>query len=737
MTVYCCGQSVSPTGFCDVCGRQTSLPPPDPATEAHPTERMRTPVIGRSSSWAAGEVYSLPPIEAGEPNLLTDPNYPEGRQVCGNPTCRRAVGRAIGGQPPIREGFCPYCATPFSFLPKLDPGEVVADRYEIIGWLAQGGLGWIYLARDRHLPDMRVVLKGIVNSTDAQAMQLARVERDVMIRLDHPNIVRIITYVEHPNPRTRKPDDYIVMEYVDGKTLSDILKSGPGLRLEEVTTYGRWILSAMDYLHSEGLLYCDMKPDNVMHGGKRVKLIDLGATRAIGDRDSVIVGAHGFQVSSREIARYGLTVRSDVHTVGKTLDRLFTAAQQRERDPVAVSFGVESLRRLLRRAVAPFEERFASAAEMSEQLDGVHRELLSLRDGKPRRTPSTRFDNTAELLDAGLGAVPGLERWTGETAPDSTVGDGLPDAPSAAYRLPIPRVDEADPAAGYLAAAGALGGPRKLLREYEEFRADSVELDLARARAHLELGRPAAAEHRIARAEEQLLERAGHDWRIWWHRGLLRLAKNQVVAAQQAFDRVYSLLPGEAAPKLALGFCLEHGGEHEQARQHYEVVWHRDEEQASAAFGLARTALRQGNRDQAVHILDRLPRVSRHYDAAQIATVRILLARVDGALPGMHNINAAADRLPQLYLDSGEDHGEARQRLVTILRETALARVLAPVRAAGAWAGGDLLGEHVTERALRLLLEQSFHDLAKYARDEQEHGVLTDLANSVRPWTKR
>jgi serine/threonine-protein kinase PknG len=290
---------------------------------------------------------------------------------------------------------------------------------------------------------------------------------------------------------------------------------------------------------------------------------------------------------------------------------------------------------------------------------------------------------------------------------------------------------------GYLAAAGALGGPRRLLREYEEFRADSVELDLARARAHLELGGPAAAEHRIARAEEQLLERARHDWRIWWHRGLLRLARNEVHAAYDAFNRVYSLLPGEAAPKLALGFCLEHLGEHEQARRHYDVVWCRDDEQASAAFGLARIALRHGDRGETVRILDRLPRVSRHYDAAQIAAVRVLLARMDGALPSVHDINAAVDRLPRLYLDGGEEHGEARQRLVTILRETALARVRVSGPGAGPWRGNDLLGERITERDLRLLLERSFRELARHARSEREHGVLTDEANAVRPRTRR
>lgn len=719
-----------------------SLPGDAGAPEA--TEILPGSRYPGGTAWSGEEVYSLPPIEAGEPRLHDDKPYPIERQFCG--VCRNPVGRAYGDRPPQREGYCWECGTWFSFLPKLKAGDVVADRYEVDGKLAHGGLGWIYLARDRRLGGMPVVLKGVINASDERARRIARAERDAMIRLNHPNIVRIFSYVEHSGD-DEHTYEYLVMEYVDGRTLAQVLGDGkPGLRLENVTTYGRSILSALEYLHGEGFLYCDLKPANVMHAGTRVTLIDLGGVRAADDKDSPPVITREYAPPDAELREHNLTVRADVHTVGRTLERLFDAVSADDTAAERMAFGVQSLRRLLARAVAGYDARFASAAEMAEQLDGVHREILSLRDERPRRMPSTRFENTAELLDAGLGVVPGLDRWTAgslpgwwasDRGPDAAIEDGLPEAPVAAVRLPVPRVAENDPAAEYLAAARVQAEPRKLLHQYEEFRGKSVELDLARARAFLQLGGHAAAEHWIGRAAGRLGGLAQVDWRIAWHRGLLLLAKDEVAEAAAAFDTVYSQVPGEVAPKLALAYCFEHEHDDEAARRHYEVVWRRDNEQVSAAFGLARIAFRQGDRAGALRILDLVPLVSRHHDAAQVAGVRLLLAEKDGALPGMHEITAAAGRLPQLYLDNGENDGEARQRLVTILREIALARVLASGAGGGAWRGGDLLGEPVSERGLRLRLERSYRQLAHHARDEEEHGLLIDAANTVRPWTKR
>src|SRR5206468_1410515 len=113
----------------------------------------------------------------------------------------------------------------------------------------------------------------------------------------------------------------------------------------------------MDYLHGEGLLYCDMKPDNVIHGGKRIKVIDLGGARAVDDEKSAAVGTDRYQISRGERDERGLTVRSDIYTVGGTLRDLLGVVPA-DTDGGDISFGIDSLRRVLERAVAPFNRRF-------------------------------------------------------------------------------------------------------------------------------------------------------------------------------------------------------------------------------------------------------------------------------------------------------------------------------------------------------------------------------------------
>lgn len=744
----CCEEPVGPTGFCDVCGRK-SLPVEastllvesegrHAAAAVMPSTAGKTTTTGRRTfdgePGGTAEFALLPPIEPPDvtSRLLTDPHYPERRQFCGNPACHQPVGRSYVGQPALTEGFCGSCRLPFSFAPKLYPGDRVADRYDIVGWLAHGGLGWVYLAQDQALKGL-VAIKGVINPTDAQARELAAVERDVLIRLEHPNIVRIGDFVSHPNPGGGEPDEYIVMDYVHGMTLREIMDSSTDLRVEHVVVYGRAILAALGHLHGEGLLYCDMKPDNVIHGVRAIKVVDLGAARAIDDRKSKPIGTEGFMVERQEIQEHGLTVRSDIYTVGRTLEKLLAAVPDGRDD----SLGVESFNRLVARAVNDFHQRFDTVDEMSEQLDGVGREILSLRDRKPRPAPSPRFDSTPELLDSGLGFIPGLDRWTaGHTV--TAFYDGIPSPEEAASRLPVPWSDADEVTTLFLETVGTTN-PRRRLDKLQTFDKDSVDVEFARFHACIELGDVQDAVLAIGRAERLLGAKVSTDWRMQWHHGVLALARGDVASAVDAFGRVYSILPGEDAPKLALGFCYEHLDPDmaEQSRRCYEGVWLRDNAQASAAFGLARLRLRRGrpeDRMAAVEILDDVPQVSRHYDVARIAAVRICTAQLESGPPGIDDLAEAARRLPDLYLDGGDDRGEFRDRLTTVVREAALDRIRFGATDRS-WSGGKILGDPVDEDGLRLRLERSFRRLAGRARDEEEHGILVDRANSVRPKT--
>jgi serine/threonine-protein kinase PknG len=743
-----CTGVVAETGFCDSCGRRPQQPSPrdvGPATTVRGSSGRPTQTGGGS------EFQSLPSFEFPDPSsrILSNPEIPERDRRC---VCGTDVGRGYLGQPAPGEGFCPKCGRPFSFLPSLRNGDLVAGQYKVIGCFARGGVGWVYLAEDRNLDGNLVVLKGLIDTGDSA---LAATERRALTMMDHPNIVRIFNFVTHPDPRAGEPREYIVMEYIDGLVLSDVQRQaaegdtplGEPLRVEHVIVCGLQILSAFDYLHGRQLLYCDMKPANVIvrsgqRGGRanRVKLIDLGAVRLIGDRTSKVIGTPGYQVGHAEIVDRGLTPRSDIHTVGVTLDHLYrvTADRTEQRagdNPVAM--GLESFGRALARATHPEpDRRFGSAAEMADQLRGVYREIASLRDGKARPEESTVFAPTAMLLDVGLGMAPPLARWIRDGwsgHADAPLPDGRPTPVIAAARLPVPRVDPDDRAAGVLAAADA-PSPRRLLDMLSAYEADSAEVQFARCRAHLELGALGPATESVEQAAALLGGAAGYDWRMNWHRGLLSLLRGDIHAATDEFDSVYRELPGEDAPKLALGYCAEHRGDPIRAEKFYQAVWCRDRLQASAAFGLARIRMSRGDRAGAVSLLDGVPKVSRHADAAAIARVHVLTGRLSSGPPAVDDLREVADRLSGTYLDGGDDNGDARERLTTVVREAAFGWACAngfPIPADG----GTVLGNQPGEGALRRLLERSYRALARQARDAATHAVFVDLANVIRPTT--
>ncbi|MCQ8772969.1 tetratricopeptide repeat protein [Streptomyces telluris] len=768
-----CDGRIEATGFCSTRGhraRRGAPPVPDSPPTAGTRRRAETDRLFTVGPAEDG-LLDLPYIATPSPEALVvaDPRVPAGGKTCGHDGCTAIVGRPYAGQPALPTGFCERCGHPYDFTPRLAPGDLVGEQYRVVGCVANGGLGWVYLAHDIRLEGNPVALKGLINTRDPIALHNMGEERRNLIRSDHPDIVRIINFVTHPEPGAGGTADgngegdgngtgdtesaadrdgdghtrYIVMEFVRGMLLSQVRdritrREGPfgeDRIFEYVLSYGCRILDALESLHRKNYVYCDLKPNNVMHYADRIKLIDLGATRELGDESGVVLGARGF--TAPEVVRLGargLSVRSDLFSLGMTLRAL---SDDSGRQPEGL--GAESYRRAVSRATAEDPlDRFASAREMGEQLRGVLREIRSLRTGTEHPEPSTLFAPAATLLDASLGRVPPLERWlTGERRP--LLDPGLPAADRVPRHLPVPYPDPADPAAALLGQPTA-GGPRRLIQQLSASGHESVEIRLRQLRAHLELGELGAAEQRLTAAKELLGHLVPHDWRIAWHEGLLHLARHEPAAAQARFDRVYHDLPGEYAPKLALGYCAEQRGDAESAERYYQAVWQRNRSQGSAAFGLARLRLTAGDRTGAAGLLGGLPEVSRHYDAGRIACVRILSGRLhpDPArgLPGRADLAAALDLLPRLYLDEGHPGGPARDRLEAETLEVALERVRAGATAGGPGGGAALFGADDEEFALRSRLEAKLRRLARQAPTPGGLAALVDLANRVRPKTR-
>ncbi len=132
---------------------------------------------------------------------------------------RRAGRDAPATASPGRtEGFCPNCRQAVLLRAQAEAGDLVGGQYEVAGAIAHGGLGWIYLARDRNVSDRWVVLKGLLNSGDPDALAAAIAERQFLAQVEHPLIVEIYNFVTHEGA------GYIVMEYVGGTSLKQLLK---------------------------------------------------------------------------------------------------------------------------------------------------------------------------------------------------------------------------------------------------------------------------------------------------------------------------------------------------------------------------------------------------------------------------------------------------------------------------------------------------------------------------------
>jgi serine/threonine-protein kinase PknG len=295
--------------------------------------------------------------------------------------------------------------------------------------------------------------------------------------------------------------------------------------------------------------------------------------------------------------------------------------------------------------------------------------------------------------------------------------------------LPLPLVDRADPAAGYLATFAGLAPDQRVAALTQAVTGDpavpqqvteSTETRLALIRARIDAGEYDAVAGLLA----DLAAEDPSDWRIAWYHGLRGLALAQ--DARDVFRAVFDELPGEVAPKLALAFAAEAAGDIAAAGHYFRLVWTVDTSYTSAAFGLARTCLASGDRPGAIAALAGVPSNSSHHAAAQVAAVRIL---VSGGTPGHvspDDLRQADGRLGQLVVDDVR-----RQQLTVEILRAALDWC-----ATGQPAGnGPILGCEPNARALRFGLERSYRALARLTPDEDRRIELVDLANAIRPRT--
>ena len=660
--------------------------------------------------------------------------------------------------------------------PSLHKGDMVAGQYEVVGALANGGVGWIYLAIDHNVSDRWVVLKGMKATANEEDRAVAGAERAFLADITHTGIVKIYNFVDDD----RSPGGFIVMEYVGGPSLrSQRKKQRDSLFAVDVAIgYMLEVLEALDYLHSRGVVYNDLKPDNIIITEEQVKLIDLGAVTGIGAFGH-IYGTPGFQAP--EITETGPTVRSDIYTVGRTLASLIVhlpTIDGRYKDglPTPTNEPVFrrylSLYRLLLRATDPDpEKRFASASSMANQLTGVLREIRAVRDQvhfphlHSQFAPQRTTYGTKHLVFRTDQLVDGIERSIEITAPEVVAA------------LPIPMVDATDPGA-YILSTISYAEPSEAIDSlYAKMKmpeyAESVEIPLSIVRAMLDLGLVDEAHNYLSTFESSFTR----DWRYEWYSGITALLLNDYEQAQRHFEKVIFILPGEPAAKLAIAAtselwlqakglamtsvldrqtavaaatlghasalpsdsALEAMGDRWDpvgdnpvalrfhATRLYGLVWATNPTTVSSAFGLSRQFIAEGDVARAVEALDQVPQASRHHRLARLTTVLHLISGPPKDLTEERIIDAAQrlDEIPTNEPRMAQVRVAVMSAGLNWLRETNRTHATVPT----------LFGQPFEVRGLRLGVEADLRRMARSVQYPSHRYHLVDMANAIRPRT--
>lgn len=222
----------------------------------------------------------------------------------------------------------------------MKQGDRLKNRYEIQKILGTGGSSRVYLAYDRIQERNRAVkeIRRFQGVGEQAHKMMVRQETELIRRLDYPYFPQIEEVLEEEEAF------YIIMEYLEGETLEQLLaRSGPQPQ-KKVVGWGRDMCLVLGYLHScrPPVIYRDMKPGNIMlQPGGNLRLIDFGAAFAEND-DSVNLGTKGY-AAPEQLAGEPVDARTDIYGLGVTMYHLLTG-----NDPRQVMTGQYDIRRCSR-----------------------------------------------------------------------------------------------------------------------------------------------------------------------------------------------------------------------------------------------------------------------------------------------------------------------------------------------------------------------------------------------------
>ena len=278
---------------------------------------------------------------------------------------------------------------------QLDPGTILYSRYEIVRRIGGGGMGAVYLARDRNLGDQPRAVKEMIQSNidesqHEKAINDFKRESMLLASLEHSSIPTIYDYF-YDDEAARF---YLVMKYISGGDFLARLRNAPGGRIDEktVTDWACQVADVLEYLHRRNppIIYRDLKPANLMIDGNsgRVMLIDFGIARWVTTQEKGVTAVGTMGYAPPELFSGKVEPRSDIYSLGATMFHLLTGTDPQDNPLLIFDFNknprprqiVPSLSNemeaiLMRTVGYKPEDRFRSAAELRDALS-AHLEKL-------------------------------------------------------------------------------------------------------------------------------------------------------------------------------------------------------------------------------------------------------------------------------------------------------------------------------------------------------------------------
>ncbi len=333
-------------------------------------------------------------------------------EACGDDiTKRRHVERLLAAcaemgsflESPILESdavgrYSLECAQPSLplFEPSTDPNSLgKVDHYEILEVVGQGGMGVVFRAKDTKLERIvaiKVLASAMAMSSKARKWFNREARTAAAVRDDY--VVAIHAVVDDA------PLPYLVMEYIEGRNLSSILRSDGPMDFNEVVRIGYQIACGLEAAHKQGLIHRDVKPANILVESRtqRVKLTDFGLARAVDDssasQNELIAGTPMY-MAPEQAASLAIDHRADLFSLGSVLYEMCTG-----QSAFGAPTSIASIKRVCEEATEPIErlrtdtpgalcdlidrlhakrpdDRPASAAEVAERLAEIQRALES------------------------------------------------------------------------------------------------------------------------------------------------------------------------------------------------------------------------------------------------------------------------------------------------------------------------------------------------------------------------